>query len=135
VGSVGLGFVLGWLLLSLAASGQWLPALILPLYYLTDATVTLFRRLFRGEKIWQAHRCHFYQYAVRQNGDHRVIAKLLLCCNFVLIIAAVWATFWGGGWLTLMLAGVAVILLLYNFATMKRPKSSHKKFPWGFDGR
>ena len=134
VGSVGLGFVLGWLLLSLAASGQWLPALILPLYYLADATMTLFRRLLRGQKIWQAHRCHFYQYAVRKNGNHRVIALLVLCCNLVLMVAAVWAAFWGGGWLTLMLAGVAVLLLLYNFATMKRPKSSLKNFPQGFDG-
>jgi len=134
VGSVGLGFVLGWLLLSLAASGQWLPALILPLYYLVDATATLFRRLLRGEKIWQAHRCHFYQYAVRQNGNHRVIALLVLCCNLVLIVMALWATFWGGGWFTLMLASFAVLLLLYNFATMKRPKPSLKNFPRGCDG-
>ncbi|MCG8543947.1 MAG: glycosyl transferase, partial [Alphaproteobacteria bacterium] len=44
VGSVPLGFMLGWLLLSAAANGLWAPALILPLYYLADATLTLCRR-------------------------------------------------------------------------------------------
>lgn len=134
VGSVGLGFVLGWLLLSLAASGQWLPALILPLYYLSDATWTLLRRLLRGEKFWQAHRCHFYQYAVRQSGNHGLIALLVLCCNLVLITATVWAALWDGGWLALVLASVAVLLLLYNFATMKTPESSSEKEPDGLDG-
>ena len=134
VGSVGLGFVLGWLLLSLAASGQWLPALILPLYYLSDATWTLLRRLLRGEKFWQAHRCHFYQFAVRQSGNHGLIALLVLCCNLVLITATVWAALWDGGWLALVLASVAVLLLLYNFATMKAPESSSVKNSDGLDG-
>ena len=41
VGSVPLGYLLGWLLLSVAAAGYWAAALILPLYYLADATLTL----------------------------------------------------------------------------------------------
>src|SRR3546814_6996156 len=41
VGSVPLGFLLGWLLLGLAAAGDWAAALILPLYYLADATIPL----------------------------------------------------------------------------------------------
>ena len=135
VGSVGLGFVFGWLLLSLAASGQWLPALILPLYYLADATVTLFRRLLRGKKIWRAHRCHFYQYAVRQKGNHRIIAVWVLSCNLVLIAAAIWAAYWGGGWFSLMLAGVAGLFLLYNFSTMTKPKSPPNIFLNGSDKR
>src|SRR3546814_1731258 len=47
VGSVPLGFLLGWLLLGLAAAGHWAPALILPLYYLADATITLACRALR----------------------------------------------------------------------------------------
>ena len=41
--------------------------MILPLYYLADATITLMRRLMRGEPIVQAHRTHFYQRAT-DNG-------------------------------------------------------------------
>jgi len=76
-GSVPLGYVMGWLLLVLARDGLWAPALILPLYYLADATVTLVRRARRGEALWRAHRDHFYQRAVRGN-DHAAVARLVL---------------------------------------------------------
>ena len=42
-------------------------ALLLPLYYLADATITLLRRLVKGEAIMKAHRSHFYQRAL-DNG-------------------------------------------------------------------
>src|SRR5207244_2759978 len=42
VGSVPLGYLLGFLLLDQAARGHWKVALILPLYFLADATITLF---------------------------------------------------------------------------------------------
>jgi UDP-N-acetylmuramyl pentapeptide phosphotransferase/UDP-N-acetylglucosamine-1-phosphate transferase len=63
VGSLPIGLLLGWLLLQLAAKGHLAAALILPLYYFADATITLVWRLARGEAIWQAHRTHFYQRA------------------------------------------------------------------------
>ncbi|MEX2650551.1 MAG: glycosyl transferase, partial [Alphaproteobacteria bacterium] len=40
-GSVALAYLAGWLLLTLAASGAWAAALILPLYHLADPTMTL----------------------------------------------------------------------------------------------
>lgn len=63
VGSLPIGLLLGWLLLQLAGRGAVAAAILLPLYYLADATITLARRLIRGEKVWQAHRSHFYQRA------------------------------------------------------------------------
>jgi UDP-N-acetylmuramyl pentapeptide phosphotransferase/UDP-N-acetylglucosamine-1-phosphate transferase len=63
VGSLPIGLVLGWLLMLLAASGHLVAALLLPLYYLADATITLTLRIGRREAIWQAHRSHFYQRA------------------------------------------------------------------------
>ena len=45
VGSLPVGLVLGWLLLLLAGSGHLAAALVLPFYYLADATITLVRRL------------------------------------------------------------------------------------------
>jgi UDP-N-acetylmuramyl pentapeptide phosphotransferase/UDP-N-acetylglucosamine-1-phosphate transferase len=67
VGSLPIGLVLGWLLLRLAADGHLAAAVILPLYYLADATITLIRRVIRREPFWQAHRQHFYQRAT-DNG-------------------------------------------------------------------
>lgn len=90
VGSVPLGFVLGWLLLDLAGRGMWLPALIFPAYYLFDATFTLFRRVLRGEKIWQAHREHFYQQATGRGMRHNRVSVMILVTN-ILLIAVVFA--------------------------------------------
>src|SRR3984885_4064038 len=67
VGSLPIGLLLGWCLLQLAYHQQFAAALLLPLYYLLDATATLLRRLVRHESFWVAHRSHFYQRAT-DNG-------------------------------------------------------------------
>ena len=67
VGSLPIGLLLGWCLLQLAYHHYFVAALLLPLYYLSDATVTLLRRLAKREPFWTAHRTHFYQRAT-DNG-------------------------------------------------------------------
>lgn len=91
VGSVPLGYLIGWLLLGLAARGLWAPAIILPLYYLADASFTLGRRVLRGERFWQAHRQHFYQRALTPDGDHAAVVRIVLAGNLALIALAVLA--------------------------------------------
>ncbi len=91
VGSIPLGFLLAWLLMALAAGGAWAAALILPLYYLGDATVTIIRRATRGERIWEAHREHFYQQAARRDGGHARVSTAVAITNLVLIGLAVWS--------------------------------------------
>jgi len=115
VGSVPLGFLLGWLLLSLAASGAWAAALILPSYYLCDATVTLVRRAARGEKIWRPHRLHFYQAAVQRGMDHGAVSMQVLSVNGALIILAAVAV---SGQVTtaLVIATVVNIAFLFRLA-------------------
>ena len=63
VGSLPIGLLLGWLLLVLAGNGGRAAAILLPLYYLADSTITLLRRAVNREPVWQAHRSHFYQRA------------------------------------------------------------------------
>ncbi len=63
VGSLPVGLLLGWLLLHVAAKGHFAAAILLPLYYLADATITLGHRVVTGAPFWQAHRSHFYQRA------------------------------------------------------------------------
>lgn len=86
-GSTTLGFlvgvlgVLGWL------RGLW--PLWFPLFvfspFIVDATVTLMQRALRGEKVWQAHREHFYQKLVRMGWTHRRLAlaeyALMFACS------------------------------------------------------
>jgi len=89
VGSIPLGFLLGWLLLGLAASGAWAPAIILPLYFLADATWTLIRRALKGERIWEAHRQHFYQRAVASGLRHDQVSGIIAVANTFLVVLAV----------------------------------------------
>ncbi|MFQ5618307.1 MAG: glycosyltransferase family 4 protein [Rhodospirillales bacterium] len=112
VGSVPLGFLLGWLLLGLAARGAWAAALILPLYYLTDATVTLVRRALRGEPVWRAHREHYYQRAVQRGLSHGAVVRAVLAANVALAaLAAVAALGWA--WQAVAVACAVVGALLY----------------------
>lgn len=111
VGSVPLGFLLGWLLIDLATAGQWAAALILPLYYLTDATVTLLRRARRGEKVWQAHREHFYQRAVQAGRSHAAVSAAVAGCNAILIGFAVISITWP--WAALGASVVFMVCFLY----------------------
>ena len=115
VGSVPLGYLLGFLLLGLAARGLWKAALILPLYFLADATVTLLRRLLRGERVWQAHRQHFYQRAVERGLDHAAVVRRVILAN-LLLIACAWAAENGAGIAALAAAIVVVVGLLANLA-------------------
>jgi hypothetical protein len=63
------------------------PALILPLYYLVDATATMMRRLVCGETIWQAHRSHAYQVGAAATS-HPAVVKQIAMLNVLLIVLA-----------------------------------------------
>ena len=89
VGSIPLGFILGWMLLALAANGAWVPALILPLYFVADATLTLFQRIIGREKFWEAHREHFYQRAVVSGLKHDQVVWVISIANLFLIMLAI----------------------------------------------
>lgn len=107
VGSVPLGYLLGWLLLYVASTPLWPAALILPLYYLADSTITLLRRLLRGERVWRAHKEHFYQRAIQGGRSHAQVARLVLACNGLLVglaAAAALVDWW------FPLAGAAVVV-------------------------
>ena len=87
-GSLPIGLVLGWLLLALAGAGHLAAALILPLYYLADTTVTLARRIVRREPFWQAHRTHFYQRATDNGFTVAGIVTRVLVVNLALAALA-----------------------------------------------
>jgi UDP-N-acetylmuramyl pentapeptide phosphotransferase/UDP-N-acetylglucosamine-1-phosphate transferase len=72
VGSISLGFLAGALGYWGWRRGVWpiwFPVLVFA-PFITDASITLIRRLFRGEKFWHAHREHYYQRMVRSGMGH-----------------------------------------------------------------
>ena len=89
VGSIPLGYLAGWLLLTLAAAGAWQAALLLPAYYLGDATITLARRLLCGRRVWWAHREHFYQRVVAAGWSHSCTTALIAGHNLLLVGLAI----------------------------------------------
>jgi UDP-N-acetylmuramyl pentapeptide phosphotransferase/UDP-N-acetylglucosamine-1-phosphate transferase len=119
VGSLPIGLLLGWCLLQLAWHQQIVAALLLPLYYLSDATVTLLRRLMRREPFWAAHRSHFYQRAT-DNGFTvwRVVSEVfaLNVCLAALAVASVMTQSTMIGILLLIAGGIATALVLYQFS-------------------
>ena len=123
-GSLSIGLIAGCLLLRLAISGQPVSALILPLYYLADATITLVRRLVRGENVTQAHRTHFYQLAVDQGWTVPAILRTIWLLNSVLVLlslVSVWLARWD---VRVTLLAIAMGLVALTLRALSRPPVS-----------
>lgn len=73
VGSAPLGFLCAGLSLWGIRDGifpMWVPLLVFS-PFIVDATVTLIKRLLKGEKVWHAHRSHYYQRLVQLGWGHK----------------------------------------------------------------
>jgi UDP-N-acetylmuramyl pentapeptide phosphotransferase/UDP-N-acetylglucosamine-1-phosphate transferase len=118
VGSVSTGFLVAALIVLGCRDGVfdlWVPVIIFSPFIL-DATVTLVWRVFRHEKVWEAHRDHFYQRLVLGGWGHRrtVLAEygvMVLCGGFALFYQSAseeWRLiilgFWGVLFLSLAVA-------------------------------
>lgn len=118
VGSISLGFLVGWLLVLMAAEGAWAPALILPAFYLVDATITLLRRIATGHSPFSPHRTHAYQRAAARMPHHHVVLRVILG-NSLLLGLASYAALRPGASLPMLLAAAAVAGALYLW--LQRP--------------
>jgi len=119
VGSLPIGLLLGWCLLELAYRGHVAAALLLPLYYLADATITVLRRLAAGEKIWAAHRSHFYQRATNNGFSVLDVVGTVFGLNLVLAalaIASTWMTSPASDIIALAVGAAFVGLTLSRFS-------------------
>jgi UDP-N-acetylmuramyl pentapeptide phosphotransferase/UDP-N-acetylglucosamine-1-phosphate transferase len=119
VGSLPIGLLLGWCLLQLAYHQQLVAALLLPLYYFSDATVTLLGRMARRESFWAAHRSHFYQRATDNGFTVLRVVSEVFALNVVLAalaIVSITANSVMASVLSLLTGAVAVALALYRFS-------------------
>lgn len=77
VGSIPLGFLasgLGWFGVWAGVWPGWFPLLVFA-PFLLDASATLCKRILRRERVWEAHRDHYYQRMVRLGESHAVVCK------------------------------------------------------------
>lgn len=109
-GSISLGFLAA--VLGLIGWGRglwpvWMPVLVFS-PFVVDTSVTLLKRLLRGEKIWQAHREHYYQRLVQMGLGHRHTALW----EYALMIATGLSACWGA---TQPLIFQLVLLFIWGF--------------------
>lgn len=128
VGSLPIGLISGWLLALLAGEGHLAAAVLLPLYYLADATITLLRRLTKGERFWEAHRSHFYQRALDHGFSVGQVTTLVFATNVCLAALAIATVLLPTAIFSVLavLAGsVVVALLLLRLSRPAKPTTHH----------
>jgi len=119
LGSIPIGFLLGFLLINLAMKGYLVAALLLPLYFVADASITLVRRILTGERFWQPHNTHFYQNATKWGGlGHDQVVIRIIGANIIFIGAAFLSL--SNSMLAVLLAGFTLALLLWHFLNVAR---------------
>ena len=122
MGDAGSGF-LGVSLGILSLQAAWVAPkllwswLILLGVFVVDATFTLLRRLLRGDKVYEAHRSHAYQYASRRFGRHLPVTLAVGAINLLwLLPIALWVGAGGlDGGLGVVLAYTPLLALAVRF--------------------
>lgn len=122
MGDAGSGF-LGLILGILSLQAAWVAPqllwswLILLAVFVVDATWTLMRRLLRGDKVYEAHRSHAYQYASRRAGRHLPVTLAVLGLNllWLLPLALLVASGKVDGLLGFLLASAPLVALAIKY--------------------
>ena len=94
--------------------------------FVIDASVTLARRALRGERIWQAHRSHYYQRLVLTGWSHRRLAAAEYGLMLASGGAAVLALRQPPRVQVLILAALAVVYVLAGLAVDRRWRASQR---------
>ncbi len=100
--------------------------LILLGVFIVDATVTLCRRVVRGEKFYEAHCSHAYQYASRTVGAHRPVTLAIGAINifWLMPVAGLVALDKLDGMIGLVVAYLPLLLLAYRYKAGDRQAQS-----------
>lgn len=79
VGSISMGFVLGYLMLTLILSTQNILLLLFFAVFAVDSGLTILKRMLKGENILKPHRQHLYQYLANQKGHNHLVISSVYC--------------------------------------------------------
>jgi UDP-N-acetylmuramyl pentapeptide phosphotransferase/UDP-N-acetylglucosamine-1-phosphate transferase len=121
-GSISLGFLAGSLGLWGWRGGIWpfwFPLMVFA-PFICDASVTLARRLLRGERFWEAHREHYYQRMIRLGAGHARAARAWYLLMLGGAVLALLALSWPAAWQALALAGWLACLAICGWRLDRR---------------
>ncbi len=123
VGSGFMGFIFAGIAIASENAGA-VPVLIWVLWlgvFVFDSTVTLFRRMLRGERWSAAHRRHAYQRAVQSGLTHAQVTGRILAINGVLVVLGTVAWVRPTWMLACLIVSAAVLLGAYVWVERRRP--------------
>nr|WP_301289182.1 glycosyltransferase family 4 protein [Natronocella acetinitrilica] len=130
-GSGFVGFTFGALVVvswADAAFPIW-PWLIMLGVFIVDASITLARRVLRGERFYEAHRSHAYQHASRRFGAHRPVTLAVIAINLLWLLPLAWMAVGNPGlgplFLAIAWAPLVVVALLFH-AGLPEPAHSDR---------
>lgn len=90
--------------------------------FIVDATITLARRLIAGERIWQAHRSHYYQRLVQAGWGHRktVLSEYIVMLACAGTSIAIYSQSPEAQWVTIAIWVGIYILLIRRVKSIER---------------
>lgn len=113
-GSIPLGFlaaafgIWGW---QQGIWPAWFPILVFS-PFIMDATVTLLKRLLRRERVWLAHKSHYYQRLVQMGWGHKKTAIIEYVLMFLTAASAILTIQYGHDWVLIVLGCWVLIYLV-----------------------
>lgn len=117
-GSIPIGFLIGGVcVLNLINLNNFIPTMLLLLYYLLDSSLTLANRIFRKKNIFTAHSEHFYQKKVRNGWSHKQVLLKITITNSILII---FALLYGKYKLPILICSILLVLSLLFWLSKKK---------------
>lgn len=111
VGSTTLGYLIGILSIIGVRYNMfdiWVPLIIFS-PFIVDSTITLFVRLLQGEKIWKAHRTHYYQRLFLSGWHQKKIILSEYCLMIICGLSAILYT---------KIASFYQLILLFSLFTL-----------------
>ena len=117
-GSIPIGFLIGGIcILSLINLNNFVPTMILLLYYVIDSSLTLANRIVKKKNIFTAHSEHFYQKKVRNGWSHKEVLLKITITNSILII---FALLYGKYKLPILICSILLVLSLLFWLSKKK---------------
>ena len=122
-GSIPIGFFIGSIIVSSFINEKgFISICLLVIYYLSDSSITLIRRIVEKKNIFLAHSEHFYQKKIRNGFSHNYVLRYVFFVNILLLSFSI--LFTKLGIITVILALLTVFIFLLWLGKVRYRKNN-----------